>query len=57
MGPINHIIVSDDKMMKSSSFCKLVWNTKLNKNIKDSAGKHKKQIQKYSSNFGGKLSN
>ena len=32
-------MISDGQTMKSSCFCKLVWNTKLKKNIKDSAGK------------------
>ena len=33
------IVISDGQTMKSSYFCKLVLNTKLKKNIKDSAGK------------------
>ena len=33
------IMITDRQTMKSSCFRKLVWNTKLKKNIKDSAGK------------------
>ena len=32
-------MTSDGQKMKSSCFCKLVWSTKLKKNMKDSAGK------------------
>ena len=33
------IMIPDKQTMKSSCFRKLVWNKKLKKNIKDSAGK------------------